>query len=224
MDRPAARFRGRGEKAMNDADASKQPGAWKCPHCGYPCPAVWTRCASCAYVLPDVPDRKPIPTLNVKPVARAAGSSVPHANAGPASDTRTAAAALPQHGGAVTAPSPQAPAAWSTPPAAQSLDTWRVQRDADRRHRDDLVRDELLRAALARSYTTPAVITLFLYCTFYVPGLLANLMYFFSARADRDLTGIAPQGMGYLTVLLWCGIVPPVLLFLLISALIASRG
>jgi len=104
------------------------------------------------------------------------------------------------------------------------LDTWRVQRDADRRRRDDLVREELLRAALGRSYTTPAVITLFLYCTFYAPGLFANLMYYFSARADRDLTGAAPQGMGYLTALLWCGILPPVLLFLLISALIASRG
>ena len=60
---------------------------------------------------------------------------------------------------------------------------------------------ERRRAAIARSYTTPAIITLVLYFIFWLPGAIANLVYLSQARNDRRLTGHQADGHGCLVAL-----------------------
>ena len=61
---------------------------------------------------------------------------------------------------------------------------------------------ERQRAAATRSYVTPAVITLILYFLLWVPGLVANIVYYIQSSNDQALVGRAPDGKGCLTALL----------------------
>lgn len=70
--------------------------------------------------------------------------------------------------------------------------------------------NDLRRAAAMRSYITPAVITLVLYFVLWLPGLVANLVYYFAARHDERVSGVVPQGSGCITALLIFFIVLPV--------------
>ena len=63
---------------------------------------------------------------------------------------------------------------------------------------------ERQRAAATRDYTTPAVVTLILYFICWLPGVIANIIYFFQARQDEATVGREPQGKG---CLLWLFIV-----------------
>ncbi len=72
---------------------------------------------------------------------------------------------------------------------------------------------ERQRAAAARSYTTPAVITLVLYCVLWLPGLIANIVYWLEARKTEQLIGRTPEGKGCLTAML---VMSVALVFLLI--------
>ena len=72
---------------------------------------------------------------------------------------------------------------------------------------------ERQRAAAGRSYTTPAIITLVLYCVLWLPGLIANIVYWLEARKTEQLIGRAPEGKGCLTAML---VVSVALVFLLI--------
>lgn len=67
---------------------------------------------------------------------------------------------------------------------------------------------ERRRAAAARDYTTPAVLTLVLYFVMWLPGLIANIIYYLQATEDERLTGHPPQGKGCLVALLvfWVGV------------------
>jgi len=56
--------------------------------------------------------------------------------------------------------------------------------------------------AYARSFTTPAIITLVLYCVLWVPGLIANIVYLMEANKIQQITGQAPEGKGCLTAML----------------------
>ncbi len=56
-------------------------------------------------------------------------------------------------------------------------------------------------AAAARSYTTPAIITLALYFLFWIPGVIANIVYLNAARQDKQQSGLDPQGRGCLIAL-----------------------
>lgn len=58
------------------------------------------------------------------------------------------------------------------------------------------------RAAATRDYTTPAVVTLILYFICWLPGIIANIIYYLQARNDEALIGRSPQGMGCLLWLL----------------------
>lgn len=49
--------------------------------------------------------------------------------------------------------------------------------------------------------------TLVLYCFFWIPGLLANIVFYNEARAIRRSTGRAPEGMGCLAALFWMNII-----------------
>lgn len=61
---------------------------------------------------------------------------------------------------------------------------------------------ERQRAAATRDYTTPAVITLILYFVCWLPGVIANVIYYLQARQDEALVGREPQGKGCLLALL----------------------
>jgi hypothetical protein len=61
---------------------------------------------------------------------------------------------------------------------------------------------ERQRAASTRDYTTPAVITLILYFVCWLPGVIANIIYYLQARNDEALVGREPQGKGCLLWLL----------------------
>lgn len=74
-------------------------------------------------------------------------------------------------------------------------------------------RKDMRRAALGRSYVTPAVITMVLYCLLWVPGLVANIGYLRAANQDMILARRAPQGRGCLRALLFCAIGIPAVLF-----------
>lgn len=58
------------------------------------------------------------------------------------------------------------------------------------------------RAAATRDYTTPAVITLILYFVCWLPGIIANIIYYLQAQNDEALIGRSPQGKGCLLWLL----------------------
>lgn len=74
---------------------------------------------------------------------------------------------------------------------------------------------ERTRAAVGRSYTSPAVVTMVLYLIFWLPGIIANLVYLNEANRTRNLTGQSPDGMGCL----WAALIAfnlPVIVFIVI--------
>jgi hypothetical protein len=75
------------------------------------------------------------------------------------------------------------------------------RRDYPPRHHVD-IDYERERAAATRDYTTPAVITLILYFVCWLPGIIANIIYYLQARQDEALVGREPQGKGCLLWLL----------------------
>jgi hypothetical protein len=82
--------------------------------------------------------------------------------------------------------------------------------DAPRRHAE-----YARQSAAMRSYTTPAIVTLALYCLFWIPGLIANIVYLVAANDDRRKSGVAPQGRGCLIALLLIVGGLPLLLFVI---------
>lgn len=73
-------------------------------------------------------------------------------------------------------------------------------------------RRDLRRAALGRSYVTPAVVTMILYCCLWLPGLIANIVYLRAANQDMILARREPQGRGCLRALLFFAIGIPAIL------------
>jgi hypothetical protein len=59
-----------------------------------------------------------------------------------------------------------------------------------------------IQGQFTKSYTTPAIITLVLYCVLWLPGLIANIVYLVEARKTKQITGITPDGYGCLWALL----------------------
>ncbi len=73
---------------------------------------------------------------------------------------------------------------------------------------------ERQRAAVGRSYTTPAIITLVLYFVLWLPGFIANIVYLVDAQKTEQLIGRAPEGKGCLTAMLIVFILVPLALVL----------
>ncbi|TVR71581.1 MAG: hypothetical protein EA415_11115 [Sphaerobacteraceae bacterium] len=71
-----------------------------------------------------------------------------------------------------------------------------------RQHESIDIDYERQRAAATRDYTTPAVITLILYFVCWLPGIIANVIYYLQAQKDEAMIGRAPQGKGCLLALL----------------------
>jgi hypothetical protein len=53
-----------------------------------------------------------------------------------------------------------------------------------------------------KDYTNPAMFVMVLYFVFYLPGLIANVVYWNQARNDEIKYGNKPQGAGCLNWLL----------------------
>lgn len=58
-----------------------------------------------------------------------------------------------------------------------------------------------------RSFRWQAFFALILYFPFFLPGLIANIIWWNQARSLEAATGIAPRGKGCLTVLLVCAVI-----------------
>ena len=66
-------------------------------------------------------------------------------------------------------------------------------------------------AAAQRSFTSQAVITLVLYWILWIPGLIANLIFWNEANNVERVTGKAPEGKGCLVALFIVFTVLPIL-------------
>lgn len=122
---------------------------------------------------------------------------------------------------AADAPPPPVPPAppgepaqpWAPPPAPPVLPPWApplVATDADTFRRVN---------AEQKSFTTPAIITLVLYFVFWIPGLIANIVYLNEANNVQRVSGRAPEGKGCLIAMLVVFVVLPVLLLCLLIAI-----
>lgn len=58
-----------------------------------------------------------------------------------------------------------------------------------------------------RSFRWQAFFALILYFPFFLPGLIANIIWWNQARSLQAATGIAPRGKGCLTVMLVCAVI-----------------
>lgn len=80
-----------------------------------------------------------------------------------------------------------------------------------------------------KSYTTPAIITLVLYIFFWIPGLIANVVYLLEANKTKSITGVNPDGYGCLLALFICVCIIPavtggaIFAFILISSSLAAH-
>ena len=63
-----------------------------------------------------------------------------------------------------------------------------------------------------------AVLTLVLYFILWIPGLIANILFYREAREVKRVTGRAPAGMGCLSAMIWGSIIPFILLIIVIAA------
>lgn len=57
--------------------------------------------------------------------------------------------------------------------------------------------------AEGKSFTTPAIVTLVLYIFLWIPGLIANVIYWREANRVEELIGRSPEGKGCLVAMLW---------------------
>ncbi len=80
---------------------------------------------------------------------------------------------------------------------------------------DDLRADDFRRfGAATRSFTTPAIITLVLYFVMWLPGFIANIVYWEEASNVQRITGRSPEGKGCLAALFWVFTIFPAVMFL----------
>jgi hypothetical protein len=80
------------------------------------------------------------------------------------------------------------------------------------RYPNDVYEEDRRRVAMMRSYLTPAILTLVLYLVRWLPGFIANIIYWQAASRDERLTGHAPEGKGCLLALFVVFTVLPLIL------------
>lgn len=110
------------------------------------------------------------------------------------------------------APSPSQPAQQS-PPTSSRQSQWMAPQPPATDY-------EALRRMNAeqKSFTTPAIITLVLYFVFWLPGLIANIVYLNEANTVQRISGRAPEGKGCLIAMLVVFVGLPVALFCVFAA------
>lgn len=77
-------------------------------------------------------------------------------------------------------------------------------------------------AMAGKSFTGPAVITLILYFILWIPGLIANILFYKEAREIKRETGRAPAGMGCLSIMFWASVVPLIVVVIVIIPVLFS--
>jgi zinc-ribbon domain len=186
-----------------------------CPKCGASGPADASFCMKCGADLGSVDQRQasdhgsraasPLPLTPNQTV----GSPPEHRTARAESTEPTLAMPItPQPPPAQPPPAQPAFTGASTSPSGASGTYY-----TDRRY-----------VAATRSYTTPAVLTLVLYFVFWLPGLIANIVYWRAAVRDEKIVGQAPEGKGCLVALLWVFIILPILLGALIAVIVIAAA
>ncbi len=73
-----------------------------------------------------------------------------------------------------------------------------------------------------RDYTTPAVITMALYFLFYVPGLVANLVYLHRALQEKRQQDVQVKGLGCLIALVLTLGAPALIVAMMIAFAVGS--
>lgn len=76
--------------------------------------------------------------------------------------------------------------------------------------------------ALNKSYTGPAVLVFALYWLFYVPGLVANILFYREAKRTEYIAGKRLPGTGFLLAMLWMNVFAFALIALVSVASMAS--
>lgn len=76
----------------------------------------------------------------------------------------------------------------------------------DRADFERTVAAQHIAAARAKSFTGPAVVVLILYFFLWVPGFIANVLYYIDAQQTRKVAGTMPPGMVFLSVMLWLNV------------------
>jgi hypothetical protein len=66
-------------------------------------------------------------------------------------------------------------------------------------------------AARAKSYTGPAILVLVLYLLLWLPGFIANILYYSDAKQTQRVAGHPLPGTGCLAVMLWLNVISLVL-------------
>lgn len=79
-------------------------------------------------------------------------------------------------------------------------------------------------SARTKSYTTQAVITMLLYFVFWLPGLIANVLFLMDARRMQRIAGQSLSGVGCLWILLAIQIIPVLIACVIVAALAAGGG
>jgi hypothetical protein len=78
-------------------------------------------------------------------------------------------------------------------------------------------------AARAKSYTGPAILVLVLYLLMWLPGFIANILYYSDAKQTQRVAGYSLPGTGCLAVMLWLN-VASLVLGLLSSCVVVVLG
>lgn len=73
-----------------------------------------------------------------------------------------------------------------------------------------------------KSYVGSALAVSFLYLLFWLPGLVANIIYLSAAREDEGRTGRAPKGVGCLWLLLILNIIVISSSFFVVIAIVSG--
>jgi hypothetical protein len=87
-------------------------------------------------------------------------------------------------------------------------------------------RDEVI-AARSKSYVAAAMVTLILYWVFWLPGIIANLLWYSEAKQRERVAGQSLPGVGCLSIMLWlnilvAGVVLLTLLFVTVISISTS--
>jgi hypothetical protein len=79
-------------------------------------------------------------------------------------------------------------------------------------------------AARMKSYTGSAILVFFLYWVFWLPGLIANYLFYTEAKKMQKVAGQSLPGMGCLSLMLWINVLAIVsgILLVFVSTIVSA--
>ena len=104
----------------------------------------------------------------------------------------------------------------------ENLPDFERQRQMEEAQRfQNAVAAQQIAAARVKSYTGPSILVLVLYLFLWLPGFIANILYYSDAKRMERVAGHSLPGSGCLTVMLWLNVISFVLGILGSCAVIA---